>query len=125
MPHILFLLRSRSNRYDPQMSTRVRGEATARAELTSFLRERRDRINPREAGLQRPSAQLSPGLSRSQVARLSGISSGWYAQIESGRASGVSSSTLEAIATALRLGVKDRIRLRRLLRSALRSRDSS
>jgi len=104
---------------------RSRDEGTARAELASFLRERRNRISPLEAGLQRPSAQLSPGLSRSQVARLSGISSGWYAQIESGRASGVSSSTLEAIATALRLEAKDRARLRRLLRSALRSGDSS
>lgn len=54
------------------------------AALTRFLRERRQRLRPLDAGLPRRSVRRrQPGLSRDEVAELVGVSAHWYSLFES------------------------------------------
>jgi transcriptional regulator with XRE-family HTH domain len=75
------------------------------AELGAFLRARRAEVNPGQAGLpaERRSRRV-PGLRREEVAQLAMISADYYTRLEQGRLAGASTSVLEAIADALRLG---------------------
>jgi transcriptional regulator with XRE-family HTH domain len=75
------------------------------AELGAFLRARRAEISPEQAGL--PVVRRSrrvPGLRREEVAELAMISADYYTRLEQGRLTGASTSVLDAIAGALRLG---------------------
>jgi transcriptional regulator with XRE-family HTH domain len=73
-------------------------------ELREFLRTRRARITPEQAGLPpQPGVRRVPGLRREEVARLAGISVDYYIQLERGRGAGVSASILQAVARALQL----------------------
>ncbi|MEU5643510.1 helix-turn-helix domain-containing protein [Streptomyces milbemycinicus] len=78
-------------------------------ELREFLRSRRARVTPEEAGLT-PSATVRrvPGLRREEVAQLAGVSVDYYVRLERGRRPNVSESVLEAIARALRLTADER-----------------
>ena len=72
--------------------------------LREFLRSRRAKITPEEAGLPpHPGTRRVPGLRREEVAQLAGISVDYYTRIEQGRAPAISDSVLDAIARALRL----------------------
>ncbi|MFJ8477846.1 helix-turn-helix domain-containing protein [Kitasatospora sp. NPDC094011] len=85
-------------------------------EIAGFLRSRRARITPEDAGL--PSdgrVRRVPGLRRDEVARLAGVSSEYYTRLEQGRALNPSSEVLEAIARALRLDATEREHLDDLL----------
>jgi len=74
------------------------------AELRDFLRSRRARITPEQAGLTAaPGVRRAPGLRRAEVAQLAGVSADFYRRLEGGRARGVSAAVLEALARALRL----------------------
>ncbi|MFC7614976.1 helix-turn-helix domain-containing protein [Actinokineospora soli] len=80
-----------------------------RAELREFLRSRRARLRPEDAGLpERSTRRRVAGLRREEVAQLAGISTGYYVRLEQGRTSQVSDAVLDAVATVLRLDAADR-----------------
>ncbi|MGW1736825.1 helix-turn-helix transcriptional regulator [Streptomyces sp. NPDC001999] len=81
-------------------------------EIREFLRTRRARITPEEAGLTpHPGARRVPGLRREEVAQLAGISVDYYVRLERGRTQGVSRTVLDAVARALRLDDAERSHL--------------
>lgn len=77
-------------------------------ELAQFLRTRRARISPEQAGLPNGGRRRTPGLRRGEVAQLSGVSVDWYTWLEQGRNIQVSSHVLEAIARTLQLDSNER-----------------
>src|SRR3954464_11023816 len=78
-------------------------------ELGEFLRSRRARITPEEAGLPAPSGtRRVPGLRREEVAQLAGVSVDYYVRMERGRNLNVSKDVLDALARVLRLDHTER-----------------
>lgn len=73
------------------------------AEVRDFLRTRRDRITPQDAGIIGGGNRRVPGLRREEVAFLAGVSVDYYARLERGNLAGVSDEVLSAIATVLHL----------------------
>lgn len=73
-----------------------------RRELASFLRSRRDRLRPEDHGLP-PGRRRSPGLKRTEVAQLAGISVDYYIRLEQGRSVHPSQPVLAGLARALKL----------------------
>jgi len=72
--------------------------------LGAFLRARRERVTPQDAGLAGGSTRRrTPGLRREEVADLCGLSATWYAWLEQGRDVSASPQALARIAEALRL----------------------
>ncbi|GHF38801.1 transcriptional regulator [Amycolatopsis bartoniae] len=86
----------------------------ARRELGAFLRSRRARITPADAGLPRTGRRRTPGLRREELALLAGISATWYTYLEQGRDVRPSDQVLGALARALRLSDPERDHLFRL-----------
>ena len=80
-----------------------RADAGHRAEVTNFLRTRRDRITPEQAGIVGGRRRRVPGLRREEVALLTGISVEYYARMERGDLRGVSLEVLDSLARALQL----------------------
>src|SRR5699024_11751105 len=70
---------------------------------SDFLRTRRDRITPEQAGIIGGSRRRVPGLRREEVAMLAGVSVEYYARMERGDLAGVSAEVLDSVAQALRL----------------------
>jgi transcriptional regulator with XRE-family HTH domain len=89
-----------------------------RAEVRDFLRSRRDKIAPAEAGLPVYGTRRVPGLRRSEVAMLAGVSVEYYTRLERGNLGGVSEGVLDALARALRLNDTERTHLYDLARAA-------
>ncbi|RKS75559.1 helix-turn-helix protein [Motilibacter peucedani] len=89
-----------------------------RTEISEFLRTRRARITPQQAGLGAGAGRRVPGLRREEVAVLASISVDWYVRIERGNLSGVSDEVLVALATALQLDDAELAHLRDLARAA-------
>ncbi|MFF7476832.1 helix-turn-helix domain-containing protein [Streptomyces sp. NPDC008092] len=78
-------------------------------ELGDFLRSRRARLRPEDAGAAfSGGARRVPGLRREEVAHLAGVSTDYYARLEQGRHPHVSETVLEAVARALRLDDTER-----------------
>lgn len=73
------------------------------SEVREFLRTRRDRITPEQAGIISGGHRRVPGLRREEVAFLAGVSVDYYARLERGNLAGVSDEVLTSIATVLRL----------------------
>ncbi|WP_371596310.1 helix-turn-helix transcriptional regulator [Streptomyces sp. NBC_00564] len=81
-------------------------------EIREFLRTRRARVTPEQAGLTpHPGARRVPGLRREEVAQLAGVSVDYYVRLERGRTQGVSPAVLEAVARALQLDDTERAHL--------------
>jgi len=80
-------------------------------ELTAFLRSRRARISPEQVGLSRGQRRRTPGLRRTEVALLAGVSPEWYTRIEQGRDIHVSVYVLERLANVLQLDANERTHL--------------
>lgn len=96
-----------------------RGGMDNREEVRDFLRSRRSRITPQEAGLPAYGGHRRvPGLRREEVAMLAGVSVDYYVRLERGNLGGASDSVLESIATVLRLDEAERRHLRDLARAA-------
>jgi hypothetical protein len=71
-----------------------------RAEVKAFLSSRRAKITPEQAGIVIYGRNRRvPGLRRSEVADLAGVSVEYYAQLERGDLAGVSESVLDAAPT--------------------------
>ncbi|MFD9737663.1 helix-turn-helix transcriptional regulator [Umezawaea sp. NPDC059074] len=86
-----------------------------RAELGDFLRTRRDRMRPEDAGLPGYSGRRRvPGLRREELAVLAKVSVAYYTRLEQGEAGNVSVDVLESLARALRLTDSEREHLLRL-----------
>jgi transcriptional regulator with XRE-family HTH domain len=96
----------------------VRGDV--RAQIREFLSTRRARITPEQAGLPvyGGDRRRVPGLRRSEVASLAGISPEYMTKLERGNATGVSESVIEGLAHALQLDEAERAHLEDLLRTA-------
>ncbi|MFF4749888.1 helix-turn-helix transcriptional regulator [Streptomyces sp. NPDC002514] len=86
--------------------------------VSAFLRSRRDRITPEQAGLPTYGKRRVPGLRRGEVAALAGVSVEYYTRLERGSLRGVSDSVLDALAQALRLDETERMYLYDLARAA-------
>ncbi|MFJ9520040.1 helix-turn-helix transcriptional regulator [Kitasatospora sp. NPDC101801] len=88
-----------------------------KGELGTFLRSRRARLQPADAGLQQYGERRRvPGLRREELAQLAGVSVDYYVRFEQGRAENVSDSVIDAVATALRLDPAERQHLLHLVR---------
>ena len=96
----------------------VRGDV--RAQIREFLSTRRARISPEQAGLPvyGGDRRRVPGLRRSEVASLAGISPEYMTKLERGNATGVSDSVIDGLAHALQLDEAERVHLEDLLRTA-------
>ncbi|WP_205325087.1 helix-turn-helix transcriptional regulator [Glycomyces sp. YM15] len=80
-----------------------------RSEISDFLRSRRARVSPMDAGLPDDGrVRRVPGLRRDEVARLANMSVEYYTRLEQGRAQNPSPEVLEALAEALRLDRSER-----------------
>jgi len=84
---------------------------TQAAALAEFLRARRVRLSPRQAGLPAaglPGQRRTPGLRRQEVAQLAGISVDYYIRMEQARGPHPSRQVLSALARALMLTADER-----------------
>jgi transcriptional regulator with XRE-family HTH domain len=86
-------------------------DSTNRAELAAFLRARRARLSPRQAGLPgagAPGRRRTPGLRRQEVAQLAAMSVDYYIRLEQGRGPHPSRQVLSALTRALMLTADER-----------------
>lgn len=89
-----------------------------RAEVTDFLRSRRDRITPEQAGIIGGGHRRVPGLRREEVALLTGVSVEYYARMERGDLRGVSLEVLDSLARTLQLNEAETDHLADLAKAA-------
>ncbi|GAA2724679.1 helix-turn-helix transcriptional regulator [Cellulomonas aerilata] len=89
-----------------------------RSDVREFLMTRRAKVTPEVAGVVGGVHRRVPGLRRSEVAALAGVSVEYYAKLERGAIGGASASVLDAIAGALRLDDTERAHLFDLARAA-------
>ncbi|MCP2320092.1 Helix-turn-helix domain-containing protein [Nocardia amikacinitolerans] len=93
----------------------------AHPDLGAFLKSRRARITPAEAGLADGRGRRRvPGLRREELAQLASISVDYYIRFEQGRAGRVSDSVLDVIADVLHLDTDERDHLTHLARPMAR-----
>lgn len=85
-----------------------------RRELAQFIRSRRERRKPQDAGLPVVGHRRTPGLRREEVATLAGLSITWYTWLEQAREIRVSRQVLGSLANALGLDPVERDHLFRL-----------
>jgi transcriptional regulator with XRE-family HTH domain len=89
-----------------------------RQEVREFLMSRRARIAPEQVGLPAGRSRRVPGLRRSEVAAIAGLSVEYYARLERGQIAGASTGVLDALARALQLDETERAHLFDLARAA-------
>src|SRR3979490_1802692 len=89
-----------------------------RSEFGDFLRSRREKLNPKSVGLPGGRRRRTAGLRREEVAELAGIGVDWYIRLEQGRTVNPSTTTVDALARALRLSKAEHTHLRALARAA-------
>ena len=77
-------------------------------ELGEFLRSRRDRITPEEAGVRSYGRRRVPGLRREELAQLAGVSVTYLTRLEQGQSHNASDAVIDALARALRLDPDER-----------------
>jgi transcriptional regulator with XRE-family HTH domain len=77
--------------------------ASRRTELGAFLKARRARRSPEDAGLPPGPRRRTPGLRREEVALLAGVGVSWYTWLEQGRPINASAQVLDSVARALGL----------------------
>lgn len=85
-----------------------------RRELATFLRARRERLQPHEVGLPDGQRRRTPGLRRQEVAQLAGMSVDYYIRIEQGRGPHPSRQVLASLARAFMLSADERTYLFRI-----------
>src|SRR5258707_3491127 len=86
--------------------------------LGDFIREKRDATTPKSVGLPDGERRRAPGLRRSELAALAGISVEYLVRIEQGRDRNPSPGVINALAAALRLDIAEREHLRHLAKIA-------
>lgn len=80
-------------------------------ELADFLKTRRAKILPSQAGLSTGTRRRTPGLRREEVTQLAGIGLTWYTWLEQGRPIHVSTQVIENLSKVLLLDKQERIHL--------------
>ncbi|TMR23834.1 helix-turn-helix transcriptional regulator [Nonomuraea turkmeniaca] len=83
-------------------------------ELGAFLRARREALKPADVGLPDGPRRRTPGLRRSELATVAGVSVEYLTRLEQGRDRNPSMQVLTALADALRMTPEERIHLRNL-----------
>lgn len=96
------------------MSGTTSGRQRRRPDLGEFLRARRARVSPAEAGIEAGGRRRTPGLRREEVALLAGVGVTWYTWLEQGRPINASAQVLDAVAGVLQLSDAEREHLYRL-----------
>ena len=76
--------------------------------LSTFLKSKRAKIMPGDAGFPSGTRRRTPGLRREEVAQLAGVSPTWYTWLEQGRDIKVSASVLDCVAAALHMNDDER-----------------
>src|SRR5215510_3967286 len=110
-----YLATAGRHRQDGRMGTATTASGQhRRAELAAFLRSRRERISPEQAGLPPGTRRRTPGLRREEVAQLAGVGVTWYTWLEQGRQINASPQVLSAVARTLLLDQAEREHLFRL-----------
>ena len=94
--------------------------AEAGEQLGNFLRSRRERLEPEQLDFSGTRRRRTPGLRREEVASFAEISTEWYVKLEQGRAGAPSTTTVDALARALRLSEVEHGHLLMLARSSRR-----
>jgi len=89
-----------------------------RNDVKEFLTSRRAKITPQQVGLPVGRKRRVPGLRRTEVATLAGMSVEYYSRLERGNLAGASEEVLEALARALELDEAERAHLHDLARAA-------
>ncbi len=90
-----------------------------RKDAAEFLRTRRSRLSPEDAGLPAWGGNRRvKGLRREEVAMLAGVSVEYYVRLERGNLGGASQSVLDAVASALQLDEAERAHLHDLARTS-------
>ena len=89
-----------------------------RDDVREFLTSRRAKITPQQAGLPAGRNRRVPGLRRTEVASLAGMSVEYYSRLERRNLAGVSDEVLEALSRALELDEAERAHLYDLARAA-------
>jgi transcriptional regulator with XRE-family HTH domain len=86
-------------------------------DLGDFLRSRRARLSPENAGVRTYGERRRvPGLRREELAQLAGVSVAYYTRLEQGLSRNASDGVLDALALALRLDHDETAHLRALAR---------
>lgn len=84
-------------------------------DLGGFLRSRRERMTPQEAGIEPGfTHRRVRGLRREELAELAGVSVGYYTRLEQGVSDSASAAVIDALAAALRLDSAEHEHLRTL-----------
>jgi transcriptional regulator with XRE-family HTH domain len=86
-------------------------------EMGLFLRSRRDAVTPAQVGLPTGARRRAPGLRRSELATLAGVSVEYITRLEQGRDRNPSPQVLAALADALALTSAERVHLYRLTKA--------
>ena len=90
-----------------------------RKDAAEFLRSRRARLSPEDAGLPAWGGNRRvKGLRREEVAMLAGVSVEYYVRLERGNLGGASQSVLDSVANALQLDEAERDHLHDLARTS-------
>ena len=94
-----------------------------RAALGAFLRSRRNRLTPAQAGIDPfPGPRRVPGLRREELAVLAGLSTAHYSRIEQGRQPTITDDVVAALSRALGLDAIEREHFRNLAAPVARAR---
>ncbi|MGI3780897.1 MAG: helix-turn-helix transcriptional regulator [Janthinobacterium lividum] len=94
-----------------------------RAALGAFLRSRRDRLTPAQAGITAfPGPRRVPGLRKEELAVLAGLSPDHYSRLEQGRQHTVTDEVVQSLSQALQLDDVERAHLRDLAAPSSRRR---
>lgn len=88
------------------------------AALGNFLRSRRARVTPEDAGIVSYGMRRVPGLRREELALLAGVSGTYYTRLEQGQSTNASKSVIDALARALSLTEDEHAHLHDLARPA-------
>lgn len=83
-------------------------------ELGLFIRIRREAVTPAQVGLPAGARRRTPGLRRSELATLAGVSVEYITRLEQGRDRHPSSAVLSALANVMNLTPSERVHLHRL-----------
>jgi transcriptional regulator with XRE-family HTH domain len=92
--------------------------AELRDDVREFLTSRRAKVTPQLVGLPVGRNRRVPGLRRTEVAALAGVSVEYYSRVERGNLAGVSEEVLDALSRALELDDAERAHLYDLARAA-------
>lgn len=96
---------------------------TDRSPLGAFLRSRRDRLTPAQAGIAPfPGPRRVTGLRKEELAVLAGLSTDHYSRLEQGRQQTVTGDVVQALSRALQLDDVEADHLRNLAAPTLRPR---